>query len=629
MPHIQILVNNQSVDVPVDLDLSFKFENSLFQLDGDLSNRTQEFTLPATPKNNNIFKMTYRYNSSSSVSSAQRKMDACIIIGYVPLYGYIYVTKHSKRNGYDCCFVEKKQAIFQELLGYDKLADFYVTDKYITIPNSSDANVFTNGNDFLSYYSYRNTLNHPTGGNPNLFIPCINIKDLILDICRNYNISVDMDNLRDDLYIKMGDSHKLADGNIISNVFFTYTNFNHYASLRLFYYYGNPSIYSGDGSECLIAGMYRIQAYMVVPTGTVEDGATYVNGTVSIYRNKKLKYYVYSPYFSGSTDTSFYFVEVLNDGTTKETAITLDPNGYTDLWVKLEVGDEIINTAYLWKRLGGYYFKTLPARAIYYPDGVVGGDGLESGMNWYLMANLPDVSFYELLLTYGFLNGYYFPIFRDETTIEFFSLFDKTKRIVIQDIDMLYDADMDVVYEIESSAQKNYFAFEEPTDQEYPGSNIKVGKSKFVIYNNNENLEKESDIFEIPFANIATDVDKSNNYDFSVGYCIDADAEEMDGSPDLIYKYKGNGNNMIGMYFYNDKHENTIISFNFPLNYTKSDFEKIYSNSICLTIGVRMLFDKFNQIKDDSVVYYNGSYFAVVSGDWSNNIATLELALIE
>ena len=624
MPHIQILVNNQSVDVPTDLDLSFKFENSLFKLDGDLSKRTQEFTLPATPRNNNIFKMTYRYNSSSSVSSAQRKMDACIIIGYLPLYGYIYVTKQSKRNGYDCCFVEKKQVIFQELLGYDKLADFYITDKYITIPNSSDANVFTNGNDFLSYYFYKNTIFIPTG--VNLYIPCINIKDLILDICRNYNISVDMDNLRDDLYIKMGDSHKLADGNIISNVFFSYTNFKHYTSIRRLYYYGNPSFYSGDGSECLIAGMYRIQAYMVVPTGTVEDGATYVNGTVSIYRSKKLKYYVYSPYFSGSTDTSFYFVEILNDGTTKETAITLDPNGYTDLWVKLEVGDEIINTAYLWRQLGGYYFKTLPARAIYYPDGVVGDDGLESGMNWYLMANLPDISFYELLLTYGFLNGYCFPIFKDETIIEFFSLFDKTKRIVIQDIDMLYDVDVDVVYEIEGSAQKNNVVFEEPTDQEYP-RHITAGKSKFVIYNSNELLEKESEILKIPFANIATDYYYYSVYDFSSGYCIDASAEGI-GSED-VYKYEGNGNNMIGVYHFNDKNEHTIISFDFPLNRTKSDFEKIYSNSICLTIEVRMLFDKFNQIKDDSVVYYNGSYFAVVSGDWSNNIATLELALIE
>ena len=89
MPHIQILVNNQPVDVPTDLDLSFKFENSLFDFNLIPSQRTLEFELPLTPKNNNIFGLPN--NFAYGGGTICQKLKCTLIIGYIPLIGQLVI----------------------------------------------------------------------------------------------------------------------------------------------------------------------------------------------------------------------------------------------------------------------------------------------------------------------------------------------------------------------------------------------------------------------------------------------------------------------------------------------------------------------------------------------------------
>ena len=87
MSHIQILVNNQSVDVPTDLDLSFKFENQLFDFNLIPSQRTLEFELPLTSKNNNIFGLPN--NFAFGGGTICQKLPCVLIFGYIPLSGQL------------------------------------------------------------------------------------------------------------------------------------------------------------------------------------------------------------------------------------------------------------------------------------------------------------------------------------------------------------------------------------------------------------------------------------------------------------------------------------------------------------------------------------------------------------
>ena len=100
---IQFRVNGEFLELPVGFDLGFMFTNSCFAFDKMQLNRTAEFTIPATPKNNYIF--GFASDPSRNGDEVRR------VYGNIEVYfdgglinGNLRILKYQSGSGYSAMF---------------------------------------------------------------------------------------------------------------------------------------------------------------------------------------------------------------------------------------------------------------------------------------------------------------------------------------------------------------------------------------------------------------------------------------------------------------------------------------------------------------------------------------------
>lgn len=113
---IQFSIAGELLELPEDFNLQFTRKNILFAFENIECERSTSFDVPATPKNNNIFKLA-KWVACTGVGMRQR-LPASMISGVVTKDGFLYVDSFDyKKNVYKAIFLSG------DLLGLKAIKD--------------------------------------------------------------------------------------------------------------------------------------------------------------------------------------------------------------------------------------------------------------------------------------------------------------------------------------------------------------------------------------------------------------------------------------------------------------------------------------------------------------------------
>lgn len=125
---MQLICNGESLDLNRDTQVSLKSLNPLFAFDNLSCERTTEFSLPDTPKNNSV--LSIAKNPSFYGDGMRRRFDAHLIDGAIVKDGYLYVTKYS--NGeYKTIFVTGELIGLMRIKNLGKIPQIVTFDDYV------------------------------------------------------------------------------------------------------------------------------------------------------------------------------------------------------------------------------------------------------------------------------------------------------------------------------------------------------------------------------------------------------------------------------------------------------------------------------------------------------------------
>lgn len=119
---MQLLCNGVFVDLYDNTRVQFTHDNPLFAFDSLKCERTTQFKLPATPKNDRLFALA-RIPAYTG-EGMRRKFDAHLIDGQVIKDGYLYVSAYDGKD-YAAIFVTGELIGLQQIRDAGKIADFW------------------------------------------------------------------------------------------------------------------------------------------------------------------------------------------------------------------------------------------------------------------------------------------------------------------------------------------------------------------------------------------------------------------------------------------------------------------------------------------------------------------------
>ena len=136
---MQLLCNGVFVDLYEGTNVQFTHDNPLFAFDSLKCERTTQFKLPTTPKNDRLFALA-RIPAYTG-EGMRRKFDAQLIDGQVIKDGYLYVSAYDGKD-YAAIFVTGELIGLQQIRDAGKIADFWHPGGSIVWSNANvkDAN---------------------------------------------------------------------------------------------------------------------------------------------------------------------------------------------------------------------------------------------------------------------------------------------------------------------------------------------------------------------------------------------------------------------------------------------------------------------------------------------------------
>ena len=126
---MRLLCNGVALDLEAGATMSFKKTNPLFAFDELTCERTQAFSLPATPTNDRVLelaKIPAYYGAGM-----RRRFDAELQDGTVVKRGYLYVDKYESGK-YSAVFVTGELVGLQDIKNLGKLADIIQCQEFVT-----------------------------------------------------------------------------------------------------------------------------------------------------------------------------------------------------------------------------------------------------------------------------------------------------------------------------------------------------------------------------------------------------------------------------------------------------------------------------------------------------------------
>lgn len=177
---MQLLCNGQTLDLYADAGMQFTHDNPLFAFDELKCERTTNFKIPSTPKNDAVFGLS-RMPATYGLGM-RRKYAAELQMGAIVKKGYLYVSEYDGKD-YGTIFVTGELVGLQRVKDAGKIRDIICpldTTEYGQMADAGDnAGVWWKG---LKYKQEEQS--HPTA------LPSIRLQDTITECCSALGIPV-------------------------------------------------------------------------------------------------------------------------------------------------------------------------------------------------------------------------------------------------------------------------------------------------------------------------------------------------------------------------------------------------------------------------------------------------------
>lgn len=571
---IQFKILGKFLELEKNTSLSFSFVNHIFGFDKIELTRSQEFTIPATARNNSILKLANRADFEGLL--ARLILDAEMWYSGVKVSGRLYLSGTTATE-YKCVFV------FGELMKLKTIKEAGKISEYTAFSDNfkwNDGTPTKNCFELFCLYKYKIPNFDETAVNVGWnFMPSVYIGYLIDITASRIGVSVDYSNISDKIsqvFIKLNGMKlagvQLADDSRIS---------------------------------CTSGFPQSLDYYGYDPVLFVQEYANdYAENVLTAQKNVKI---TFTPEFPENYGNTKFFIYVLNDGNVPIKIFSKENTNNNEVSVNLYKYQKIsmLSVDYNTNTWRNYPIPmnckfTAFDEKITYP-----GD-------YYLQPNLPKLTFVDLLKIVANVTNT--AILYDETTATF-SFFDFADWLTPINLENKVIKKGSVLRVFNDFAQSNIIRCKDSENV------LTENKATGTFYLQNETLEKTKDIAEIPLSGgnndgYSTATDEINKY-LQVGDII----REVDKDGVVTYTF-GNDEDTICEFVGSSDYLQQIV---FQQN---TNFLNMLNKSTQIELTVKMYFLEFQEIKYNSTFIYRGVKYCVISAKWSKDQCNLILQRI-
>lgn len=176
---MQLLCNGVFLDLYENSNVQFTHDNPLYAFDKIKCERTTQFKLPCTPKNDRVFSLA-RIPAYTG-EGMRRKFDAQLQMSGIVQNGYLYISDFDGKD-YEAIFVTGELVGLQQIAQLGKISEIMTYDEVVTL-GSGSSSPQSAANSIWANVEYKKP-------KADLLIPSIGLKQLYNTIADKYGLNV-------------------------------------------------------------------------------------------------------------------------------------------------------------------------------------------------------------------------------------------------------------------------------------------------------------------------------------------------------------------------------------------------------------------------------------------------------
>lgn len=571
---VTIYVNGIRLDSLRDTEMAFKWANPLFSFDNLQISRTQEFTLPRTPRNDNVLGFAAEVQQYGQMM--RQSVPAVVMCEGIQISGYLVISEVTAK-GYKAVLTYGELSKLAEIKAAGSIGDYLQLSDHITMDGTlvSPANI--------NFAEYDNGEGNTITG---IRFPSVDVGYLMQKCAQYFGVSI-------------GSGLHTSDMRIVLNTL----NGDGYTIGTDTVYLRTDGTLAGYNADFFTPGTVRIEDGAAIPSlkCTTSCKITFVGDNNYTEGepwgvDQTLIHRIF--YISFNGDADYYTWEH-----------TINVN------VELQVGAQIYFADYV-KYMGGTeyeqrrWYAAKPSSAQTYTMTLTGVSGTTAwGGVYYLQPNLPDVTFLDLLKSVAVINNRVLSF--DGTTLTGIS-YDTAWGGVPENIDAKLIEWEKVEHKVGSYAQDNavvYDAFDN-TPQDV------LNYTEKHYYIENTMLEKRKELLKHKFAQgLQTNIQALQS--LNVVRIPSTEVKEVNGVMQTVLK--GFAKPVLARGQYGVQ---ILTLINTIKSQALQDVCTLATHTVC---KVQMPLYKFVQIGTSTLYYLRGCVWCVESAEWSKGVARLYL----
>lgn len=568
---VTIYVNGIRLDSLKETEMAFKWANSLFSFENLQISRTQEFTLPRTPRNDNILGFAAEVQQYGQMM--RQSVAAVILCEGIQISGYLVISEVTSK-GYKAVLTYGELSKLAEIKAAGSIGDYLQLSDYLTM----DGTPVTPAN--FNFAMYDNGEGNTVMG---IRFPSVDVGYLMQKCAQYFNVSI-------------GSGLHTSDIRIVLNTL----NGDGYTIGTDTVYLGTDGKLTGYNANFFTPGIVNID-YNAVPTLKCTTackirftGANpYTPGSAIPGTQALLEYRSFMVLFNGSSDYESH-----------------DNN--IDAEVELKVGAHVMfaDSIYFPDEMGHSITRAYPATTQAYTMTLTGVSGTTAwGGVYYLQPNLPDVTFLDLLKSIAAINNRALSF--DGTTLTGIS-YDAAWGGSPENIDTKFIEWEKIERKVGSYAQDNAVVYD--SFDNTPQDVLNYTEKHYYI--DNTTLEKRKELLKHKFAQgLQTNIQALQS--LNVVRIPSTEVKEVSGVMQTVLKgfakpvlARGQGGTQVLTLIHTEKSQ------------ALQDVCTLATHAVC---KVQMPLYKFVQIGTSTLYYLRGCVWCVESAEWSKGVARLYL----
>lgn len=567
---VTIYVNGTRLDSLRDTEMAFKWANPLFSFDNLQISRTQEFTLPRSPRNDNALSFAAEVQQYGQMM--RQSVPAVVMCEGVQVSGYLVISEVTSK-GYKAVLTYGELSKLADIKAAGSIGDYLQFSDFLTM----DGTPFTPAN--FNFAEYDNGENGTLTG---MRFPSVNVEYLMDKCAQHFGVSVgsglDATGLKIVLNTLNGDGYTISTDTVTLGTDGKLTGFN----ANIF----TPS------------------------TVRIEDGAAIPS--LKCTTACKMRFTGSNPWTIPPELDGFarYFIVVFNGDNNYRTS-----EHSIDVEIELKVGAQVFFTDYsefgYWRKWWG---AAEPDTAQAYTMTLTGVSGTTAwGGLYYLQPNLPDVTFLDLLKSVAAINNRALAF--DGTTLTGIS-YDAAWSGTPENIDTKFIEWEKIERKVGSYAQDNavvYDAFDNT-----PQDVLNFTEQHYYI--DNTTLEKRKELLKHKFAQgLQTTSTNPLVRDLYTLRIPSTEVKEVSGQMQTVLK--GFSKPVLARTLTTYPYE-VLLLIKARKSQALQDVCTLATHGVC---KVQMSLYKFVQIGTSTLYYLRGCVWCVESAEWSKGVARLYL----